>query len=122
MNESQTTLPNANPHHPHVETGTDYTSVEELLKQAAIEVKRQSTNSKKPLTPMAEQAAKPLALEDQGIHLTLIDRQELELKAAGWKPVAAHGRSFVWRSPDGVLIPGLGYCWSVMKEQQKEQA
>jgi hypothetical protein len=106
---------------PHQEEADGYTSYEEHFKQAAIEAQRWSTNTKKePPSPMVEQAAKPLALEERGIHLTLIDQQELELRAAGWSPVAAHGRSFVWRSPDGVLMPSVGYCWSVMKEQQKD--
>jgi hypothetical protein len=53
--------------------------------------------------------------EDMGIHKTQADLQEDELKAAGWTPVAAHRRSAIWRSPDGVLLPGPGFAWSVMK-------
>ena len=99
---------------------TGQLSFSEHCRYAALEADRASTNTKKESpSPIAEQPAKQLALEDLGIHLTLEDRQELELRAAGWKPVAAHPRSFVWRSPDGVLMPGLGYCWSVMKSQQK---
>ena len=87
---------------------------------AAREAEKHSTNTpKEPPSPIAEQPAKQ-APQDRGIHKTEEDVWEDELKAADWKPVAAHGRSFVWRSPDGVLIPGLGYCWSVMKQQQKD--
>jgi hypothetical protein len=57
--------------------------------------------------------------EDQGIHRTQQDIWEMELKAAGWKPVAAHPHSAKWYSPDGVLYPGPGYAWLVMKGMTK---
>jgi len=53
--------------------------------------------------------------EDRGIHRTQEDIQEAELKEAGWVPTSLHPRSFVWRSPDGVLMPGPTYSWNVMK-------
>lgn len=77
---------------------------------AAKEAAKQSSPIKtEPLTP------------DRGIHLTLVDQQELELKAAGWKPMAAHPHSAVWRSPDGVVMPGPGYAHSVMKQSTKKK-
>ena len=107
------------------ETGQlDFT---EHCAMAAREAEKHSTNTNKESpSPIAEQPAKQQALEDLGIHLTLIDRQEIELKAAGWKPMAAHPHSLIWLSPptqsepDGLLHPGPGWAWSVMKEQQKD--
>jgi len=46
-------------------------------------------------------------------------RWEEELKEAGWKPLAAHPNSKVWRDPQGQLHPGPGYSWLVMQEQKK---
>jgi len=57
--------------------------------------------------------------EDRGIHRTKEDLQEAELRAAGWVPMAAHAHSAVWRSPEGVLIPGPGFAHSVMKAARK---
>jgi len=54
-------------------------------------------------------------LKKLGIPVSQADMQEAELRAAGWKPIASHPRSFVWRSPDGVLMPGPTYSWNVMK-------
>lgn len=54
-------------------------------------------------------------LTDLGIHRTPTYLQEEELKAAGWKPVAAHPCSPVWVSPgDGLLYPGPGFAHSMM--------
>jgi hypothetical protein len=57
--------------------------------------------------------------EGRGIHRTQEDIWEEELKAAGWKPQAAHPRSPAWYSPSGQLYPGPGYAWLVMKERQQ---
>ncbi len=43
---------------------------------------------------------------------------EQELKEAGWTPLAVHPNSPVWRAPDGMLYPGVGYAWLVMIESQ----
>ena len=106
MNEHSTTmLPGANTHRPHVETGVieHLTPIEEA-QRAAQEAERVSTNTKP---------------EDRGIHRTKEDLQEEELKAAGWVSMSAHPRSAVWRSPAGVLMPGPGYAWNVMKGTTK---
>jgi hypothetical protein len=60
--------------------------------------------------------------EDQGIHKTQVDVWEAELKQAGWTPTAAHPHSPVWRDPQGVLHPGVGYSWLVMKERAAKDA
>lgn len=60
------------------------------------------------------------ALTDQGIHLTPEDVQEQELKAAGWKPVAAHPHSPIWVSPEGLLTPGPGYAWSLLSDKRRK--
>jgi hypothetical protein len=62
--------------------------------------------------------------EDRGIHRTQEDIWEEELKAAGWKPMAAHPRSPIWVDPNPPdpkyrLVPGPGYAWLVMKERQQ---
>lgn len=45
----------------------------------------------------AEKAsAKPVALEDRGIHLSPADREDIELRKAGFESVALHPHSFVW--------------------------
>lgn len=54
-------------------------------------------------------------LRNLGIPVKQEDIQEAELRAGGWSPMTAHPRSAVWRSPDGVLTPGPGWAWSVMK-------
>lgn len=36
---------------------------------------------------------------------------EKELKEAGWRPLAAHPDSPVWRSPEGQLYPTVGYSY-----------
>lgn len=46
---------------------------------------------------------------------------EKELKEAGWKPVAAHPNSPLWRDPNGQLYPGPGYSWLVMQGQRKSK-
>jgi len=44
---------------------------------------------------------------------------ERELKEAGWRPLAVHPNSPVWRAPNGQLYPGPGFAWSVLQEQEK---
>lgn len=48
-------------------------------------------------------------------------RWEEELKEAGWKPLAAHPNSPVWRDPQGKLYAGPGYAHSVMLKQREKQ-
>lgn len=57
--------------------------------------------------------------EDQGIHRTQFDFWENDLKAAGWHPVEVHPNSAVWRDPTGIVYPGPGYSWLVMKEREQ---
>ena len=40
------------------------------------------------------------------------------LKAAGWKPTAAHPNSPSWIAPDGTLVPGPGFAFMVMKSRE----
>lgn len=47
-----------------------------------------------------------------------VQRWEATLKAAGWKPLAAHPNSPSWVSPDGTLVPGPGYAYMVMQSTQ----
>lgn len=46
---------------------------------------------------------------------------EEELKQAGWKPIAAHPNSPLWRDPDGQLYPGPGYAHLVMTKRKANQ-
>lgn len=72
-------------------------------------------------TQAADKASSPyVAPEDKGIHLTIEDKQEDELQAAGWKPVALHPHSPVWITPNGEKVPGPGYAHSVMLKQKSE--
>ena len=41
---------------------------------------------------------------------------EAELKAAGWRPLAAHPNSPTWRAPNGLIYAGPGYAWTVMQK------
>jgi hypothetical protein len=89
---------------PHQECWED-TTMDDIHRQAEAAARLQSTNT--------------MTVDvNQYIRKTQEELQEEELKAAGWTPMTAHPRSPVWRSPEGVLVPGPGYAWLVMKERE----